>query len=229
MEQVLDGLAGSPARIIVGTQMMAKGHDVPGLELVVIADTDAQINHPDFRAPEWLLQQLIQVAGRAGRHRQTRPEGTRPAQVLIQTRYPQHPLFQALLADQPDAYAERLLEDRRTTGLPPFGYMALLRLSDTKYDRLHAWSQGLYKALKAMLEMHKNAAERPAADPWSQTHLYPAAPDYPERQGPRIRWHLVIEAPTRGCRALLAQEAESYAQRYPGVDLQIEIDPLSQN
>lgn len=238
MDTALSTVQDGPPQILVGTQMMAKGHDLPGLDLVVIADADAQLLQPDFRAPEWLLSVLVQVAGRAGRHRQTRGTHDTPAQVLIQTRYPQHPLFQALLAQRADDYARTLLDDRREARLPPFSHMAMVRLSDTRQDRLAAWANRLHQHLTRWIQAQTQAAEQMAetkatelvaVSDWHHAHAYPPAPDYPERQGLRLRWHLVLEAPTRHQRALLVEAAEAFALAHPSVEVQIEIDPLSQS
>ena len=258
MDAVLASISKGPPKILVGTQMMAKGHDLPGLDLVVIADADPQLVHPDFRAPEWLLAVLVQVAGRAGRHHHAHGASAAIAQVLIQTRYPQHPLFQALLNQRADDYAQTLLEDRRAARLPPFSHMAMVRLSDTRQDRLAAWAMRLHQYLTQWIRIQADAqaqaqaqaktqraaqpqgsigeaspSSQPAGfnadDGWHYAHAYPPAPDYPERQGLRLRWHMVLEAPTRQKRALLAEAAEDFALANPGVDAQIEIDPLSQS
>ncbi len=244
MDAALSSINQGPPRILVGTQMMAKGHDLPRLDLVVVADADPQLVHPDFRAPEWLLSVLVQVAGRAGRHRHAQGADAAPAEVLIQTRYPQHPLFQALLNHRSDDYARTLLEDRRAARLPPFSHMAMVRLSDTRQDRLAASSARLHQHLtqwlraqaqaQAQAEAGKGPSETPTAgqdtdDAWQHAHAYPPAPDYPERQGLRLRWHMVLEASTRQQRALLAEAAESFALANPGTEVQIEMDPLSQS
>jgi primosomal protein N' (replication factor Y) len=109
---------GGPA-ILVGTQLLAKGHDWPALSLVVIADADSGLLSPDFRAPEHLAQLLTQVAGRAGR-------GDRPGTVLVQTRQPQHPFWSRWLGGGYRAVADAELRERREGGLPPFQHQALL-------------------------------------------------------------------------------------------------------
>lgn len=106
--------------ILVGTQMLAKGHDFDRLTLVVVVDADAGLFTTNFRAPERLFATLMQVAGRAGRHR------VGNARTLIQTRHPEHPLFAALTRHDYPAFARNQLEERQQGGLPPFGYQALL-------------------------------------------------------------------------------------------------------
>lgn len=105
--------------ILVGTQMVAKGHDFKRLGLVAVLNADSMLFSADFRAPERLFAQLLQVAGRAGRH----AEG---GQVLIQTGYPDHTVYQTLLNNDFPAFADDLLAERQDTGLPPFTYQALI-------------------------------------------------------------------------------------------------------
>ena len=111
--------------ILIGTQMVAKGHDFRNLTLVGVLNPDTALFSHDYRASERLYAQLMQVAGRAGR--QARTAGGSASEVLIQTQYPQHPLFAAVMAHDYDAFAGSLLDERRQAGLPPFIFQALLR------------------------------------------------------------------------------------------------------
>jgi primosomal protein N' (replication factor Y) (superfamily II helicase) len=111
--------------ILIGTQMVAKGHDFRNLTLVGVLNPDTALFSHDYRAGERLFAQLMQVAGRAGRAAQK--EGGSASEVLIQTRYPQHPLYAAVMAHDYDSFAGGLLQERRQAGLPPFLYQALLR------------------------------------------------------------------------------------------------------
>ncbi|MFZ2629895.1 MAG: primosomal protein N' [Rugosibacter sp.] len=108
------------ADILVGTQMLAKGHDFPMLTLVGVVGADAALFAADFRAPERLFAQLMQVGGRSGR-------AELPGEVLIQTEYPDHPLYQALIDHDYARFAQAQLDERKTAGFPPFTYQALLR------------------------------------------------------------------------------------------------------
>ncbi|ARP93261.1 primosomal protein N' [Bordetella genomosp. 13] len=105
--------------ILVGTQMVSKGHDFARLGLVGVLNADSMLFAQDFRAPERLFAQLMQVAGRAGRH-------TAGGEVIIQTGYPEQPVYQALLRHDYPGFARHALEEREATGLPPFAYQALL-------------------------------------------------------------------------------------------------------
>jgi primosomal protein N' (replication factor Y) len=111
--------------ILVGTQMVAKGHDFKKLTLVGILNPDTALFSQDFRASERLFAQLMQVAGRAGRA--GKPEGGSDSEVLVQTRYASHPLYAAVVRHDYDRYAGSLLEERRQAALPPYMYQALLR------------------------------------------------------------------------------------------------------
>lgn len=120
LDELLDSLAPDRAALIVGTQMLAKGHDLPNLTLVVIVSVDEGLFSVDFRAEERLAQLVVQVAGRAGR-------ALKPGQVWLQTHHPDHPLLRTLLKDGYATAAQRLLSERREANLPPYAHFALLR------------------------------------------------------------------------------------------------------
>jgi primosomal protein N' (replication factor Y) len=120
LDDLLATLAPERAALIVGTQMLAKGHDLPNLTLVVIVGVDDGLFSVDFRAEERLAQLVVQVAGRAGR-------ATKPGAVWLQTLHPAHPLLLTLLKQGYAAAAQRLLIERRAAGLPPYAHLALLR------------------------------------------------------------------------------------------------------
>jgi primosomal protein N' (replication factor Y) len=122
LESVVGRIASGEARILVGTQMVTKGHDFPSVTLVVVLNADQGLFSTDFRAPERVAQTIIQVAGRAGR-------GAKPGEVLIQTEYPQHPLLASLLTEGYDGFANAALAERAATGWPPFAHIAALRVS----------------------------------------------------------------------------------------------------
>ena len=124
-QAAFDSVHNGEVDILVGTQMVAKGHDFKNLTLVGILNPDTALFSHDYRASERLFAQLMQVSGRAGRAAQK--EGGSVSEVMIQTRYRQHPLYGALMAHDYDRFANELLEERRMAGLPPFLYQALLR------------------------------------------------------------------------------------------------------
>lgn len=129
---LMEDAAAGRIDILIGTQMLAKGHDLPRLTLVGIINADAALFAPDYRAPERLFAQLLQVAGRAGRHQLA-------GEVLLQTRFPDHPLYHAWLLQQWEVYAAQLLQERREAGFPPFQAQALLRAEAPDRDRLRAF------------------------------------------------------------------------------------------
>lgn len=131
------------AQLIVGTQMLAKGHHFPKLSLVVILDADAGLYNHDFRALEHLGQLLTQVAGRAGRADQA-------GQVVIQTHLPNHPLLNLLIQQGYDAFADALLTSRQQAELPPYHYLAVIRAQSNSVSKvltfLHATKDQIQSA-----------------------------------------------------------------------------------
>ncbi|MEW6646673.1 MAG: primosomal protein N' [Pseudomonadota bacterium] len=120
LEAKLERVHSGEARILIGTQMLAKGHHFPDVTLVGILDADQGLFSADFRAGERMAQLILQVAGRAGR-------AERPGEVLIQTHHPDHPLLRLLIEQGYGAFAAAALEERRQAELPPFSFLALLR------------------------------------------------------------------------------------------------------
>lgn len=122
MEEILGAFSRGEAQVLVGTQMISKGHHFPQVTLVVVADGDLGLNLPDYRSSERTFQLLVQVAGRAGR-------GDTPGRVLIQTRNPQHPIWNEVLNGDYDAFFQREIGRRKMFGYPPFSKLALIRIS----------------------------------------------------------------------------------------------------
>ncbi|MEO8937848.1 MAG: primosomal protein N' [Burkholderiaceae bacterium] len=199
--------------ILVGTQMLAKGHDFRNVTLVGVLDADSALYSHDFRAGERLFSSLMQVAGRAGRGG-LRSEG---AEVLIQTRAPEHPLFEALVAHDFERFAASLLNERKLAGLPPYSYQAVMRAeapdaSDTIAFLANARAQGI-----KLLESR----------PDSGIELYDPVPMAVARVANVERAQLLIES--RGRPALHAflesWLASLWAQR-SRIRWHVEIDPL---
>jgi primosomal protein N' (replication factor Y) len=120
MEDVLRSVNTGDPCILLGTQMLTKGHHFPDVTLVGMLDTDGALFSPDFRGPERMGQLLTQVGGRAGR-------ADKPGRVILQTHYPDHPLLLTLLEQGYAGYALKLLEERRQAGFPPYGQLLLVR------------------------------------------------------------------------------------------------------
>jgi len=127
LDTLLNEVRSGQARILVGTQMLAKGHDFPEVTLVVVVDVDQGLYGVDFRASERLAQLLVQVAGRAGR-------ADKPGQVLLQTHSPDHPLLHTLLNGGYPAFAEVSLAERAQAEWPPYYALALLRAEATEQN-----------------------------------------------------------------------------------------------
>ena len=127
MEKMIREITTGDADILIGTQMLAKGHHFPRLTLVGIIDADAGLLSTDFRASERMAQLIVQVSGRAGRE-------DRPGAVYIQTHFPVHPLLQTLVTRGYAGFAGLLLSDRRNTHLPPYAYLALLGAEATSRE-----------------------------------------------------------------------------------------------
>jgi len=193
------------ADILVGTQMLAKGHDFERVTLVGVVNSDAGLFAADYRAPERLFAQLQQVAGRAGR-------AGLPGEVLVQTRFPEHPLYRALERHDYEGYARCLLEERRRAGFPPFMYEAALRAEASEMEHaLGFLTQSLQLA--------------PARD---QVVIYDPAPASLPRVATLERAQLVVQSESRPAlqRFLGGWSARLYAERWPRVRWYFDVDPI---
>ena len=178
---------GTQPGILVGTQMLAKGHDLPNLTLVAVVGIDEGLFSADFRAGEKLAQLLIQVAGRAGR-------AEKRGEVILQTHHPEHPLLLTLIHGGYHAFAETELAVREAAGFPPFAHLALLRAEAQHADAPMQFLQ----AAKHALQQH---ALLPFAATRSDDHdglalNGPVAAPMPRRAG-MYRAQLLLTAPTR--------------------------------
>jgi primosomal protein N' (replication factor Y) (superfamily II helicase) len=162
--------------ILIGTQMLAKGHDLPKLSLVAVVGVDEGLFSADFRAAERLAQLLIQVSGRAGR-------ADRPGTVLLQTHHPSHPLLLTLLASGYRGFAEGALAERAAAGFPPFGHLALLRAE--------APDEAPARAFLALARELASAAGDARVD------LHGPLPAPMPRRAGRYRWQLLLSASQR--------------------------------
>ena len=120
MTDLIEAVAGGSRCILLGTQMLTKGHHFPDVTLVGLLDADNSLFSSDFRGPERMGQLLVQVSGRAGR-------ASKAGRVILQTHYPDHPLLQTLVGEGYAAYAAQLLQERKSRGLPPYGHLLMLR------------------------------------------------------------------------------------------------------
>ncbi len=171
LKRLLDDVASGAVNILVGTQMLTKGHDFPRVTLVAVVNADQGLFGTDFRASERLAQTIVQVAGRAGR-------AERPGEVLIQTHYPEHPLLATLISDGYDAFARLALDEREAAGWPPFTALAILRAEAVDAS-----------AAERFLRSARKLAE--TRNPAGVTLLGPAPPAMQRRAG-RHRSQLLI-------------------------------------
>jgi primosomal protein N' (replication factor Y) (superfamily II helicase) len=207
MQAVLDRVHRGEARILVGTQMLTKGHDFPDVSLVVILDADQGLFASDFRATERLAQTITQVAGRAGR-------AARLGEVIVQTSFPEHPLLTRLIAEGYERFAATALEERRAANWPPYSRLALLRAEAKDRDGLDAY-------------LRAAAALGRALDGQSVRVLGPAAALI-ARRADHFRAHLLVESPSRGPlqRFLAAWLGQVESLPGPkGVRWSIDVDP----
>ncbi len=131
-EKIFADAANGEIDILVGTQMLAKGHDFPKLTLVCVVNADGAVFSADFRAAERMAQQMTQVAGRAGR-------AQLPGQVVIQTRFPEHAVYQAVASHNYPQFVAAALAERQIMQLPPYSYLALLRAESRDIEKLDAF------------------------------------------------------------------------------------------
>jgi primosomal protein N' (replication factor Y) len=213
IQDVLERVHSGDARILVGTQMLTKGHHFPEVTLVVILDADQGLFASDFRATERLAQTITQVAGRAGRE-------ARPGEVMIQTQFPEHPLLQRLIAEGYESFAASALEERREAGWPPFSRLALLRAEAKD-------SAGLDSYLRAAAASG-HVLNESAANESAVKILGPAAALI-ARRADHFRAHLLIEAAARSSlqRFLARWLPQVEALDGPkGLRWSIDVDPL---
>lgn len=184
-------ITGNRVDVLVGTQMLAKGHDFPRLTLVVVLNADSALFSADFRAAERLFAQLMQVAGRAGR-------AALPGEVLIQTEFPNHPLYQAVLAHDYDGFARSQLAERRRAGFPPCAHQALLRAEAAQrnlaFDFLErAAAAGHALALPVRI-YDAVAAARPRVAGRDRAQLLVQSPARARLQAFLDAWHPLLDA-----------------------------------
>jgi len=180
-EVLVEKIYGGEADILVGTQMLAKGHDFPKLTLVGAVGPDAALFAADWRAPERLFAQLMQVAGRAGRAKLA-------GEVLIQTQFPEHPLYAALVRHDYPAFAAQQLKEREQAGFPPYAHQAMLRAEAPQ--------------MADALAFLASARAWPQAEAYGDVLLYDPVPMRLARRANFERGQLLVESASR--RALQA-------------------------
>jgi primosomal protein N' (replication factor Y) len=192
--------------LLVGTQMLAKGHDFPALTLVGVLNPDSALYSSDFRAPEKLFAQLVQVAGRAGR-------ADKPGEVLIQTAFPDHPLFRALQAHDFDGWAASQLAERKMAGFPPFVYQAMLRAEGKQENEVYRY---LGDARTAAIELQLDV------------EVFGVVPAALPRRANHLRAQLLIQARSRKALQNFLRAWQPQLDSLPAPKLRraLDIDPL---
>jgi len=205
LARVLEQARRGEGDILVGTQLLAKGHDFPKLTLVGVLNADAALLSTDFRASERLFATLMQVAGRAGRRE-------RPGEVLVQTRFPQHPLYAALARHDFAAFAAMQLDERRAAGFPPFVFEAALR----------AEAPRMQDTLRFLAEARALVA------PPAEVRVYDPVPHVIARRAGYERAQLVLQSASRAAlQAYLREWSERlYAAAPHGVRWHLDVDPI---
>jgi primosomal protein N' (replication factor Y) len=212
-DALLDRLADGKPAILVGTQILAKGHDLPKLTTVAIVGVDEGLHSVDFHAGEHLAQLIVQVAGRAGR-------ADKPGEVWLQTHEPGHPLLTTLLRGGYDAAVALQLGERLASGLPPFSHLALLRVECRRRDMLDGFIATARDALAAIVRAQP-------AEHRVRIHGPVAAP-MPLRAG-RHRAQLLLESASRAPlrQALAAWLPALHGSPQPrGLRWSIDVDPV---
>jgi primosomal protein N' (replication factor Y) (superfamily II helicase) len=209
VEAVLGRMRSREIDILVGTQMVTKGHDLPNVTVVGVINADAALSIPDFRASERAFQLLVQVAGRAGR-------GDMPGRVLVQTWDPEHPAVALAARHDVDTFLERELVDRRELGYPPLTRCALVRVD--------ALDEG--EAREACLKL-ADVARRCEATRAGEVLVQGPAPAPIARVRNRYRFRVMLRATERRpLRAVLAAIDEARGSLDRGVRASIDVDPV---
>jgi primosomal protein N' (replication factor Y) len=211
--------------VLVGTQMIAKGHDFRRVTLVAAVQPDAALFSSDFRAAERLFALLMQAAGRAGRDAAT----SAASEMWVQTQHPQHPLFAALKAHDYPGFAARQLAERAQAGLPPYSHLALLRAEARSQAVAQEFLGALAQAAQQTLGSDGSLAPALARVTW-----YPAVPVAVQRVANVERAQMLLESPSRGalqrvlaaCQPLLHQLRAAPAHRGL-LRWAIDVDPLA--
>jgi primosomal protein N' (replication factor Y) len=176
MEEKLENILAGKAQILIGTQMLAKGHHFPNVTLVGILNTDQGLCSADFRATERLAQLITQVSGRAGR-------AARRGHVILQTHYPNHPLLLSLLKQGYQQFADLALQERHMAGLPPFSSMALIRAEAPQREMANGFLQEI-RQLSQQLNL-------------SSVTIMGPIPAVMEKRAGKFRAQLLLQAPQR--------------------------------
>ncbi|MEO0422653.1 MAG: primosomal protein N' [Pseudomonadota bacterium] len=210
LEQRLEAIRSGETRILIGTQMLTKGHDFPGVTLVGVINADGGLYSSDFRAPERLAQLTVQVAGRAGRARSG-------GEVLVQTAFPDHPLLATLLQEGYDGFARDACEERAEAGWPPFQSLTLLRAEAVEASRAIHFLHEVAALAGPLLRLDAGLT------------LLGPAPATMERRAGRYRAQLLLRAPRRAPLQTLLSHLLPQVDALPAarrVRWSVDVDPV---
>ncbi len=192
LEQQLAQVHAGDVDILVGTQMIAKGHDFRRVGMVAALDPDGALFSSDFRAPERLFALLMQAGGRAGRDAALNRQS--PSELWVQTFHPQHPLFEALREHDYPAFAQQQLKEREQAGMPPFSAQALVRAEARQQEAAQAFLNAAREAGEALLSDMPGHAD---LGPGEGLTLFAAVPMSLQRVANVERAQMLIESPSR--------------------------------
>ncbi len=189
-EAMLAQVNSGEGQILIGTQLLAKGHHFPNVTLVGIINTDNELFSSDFRAAERMAQLVVQVAGRAGR-------AEKPGEVLIQTHQPEHPLLQTLIKHGYKKFAQMALEERRQADLPPYVYFALLRAEAVDMQAPMAFLQAALNISSEYNSSGNNSTSQNTSQDKAHVEFLGPLPAPMEKRAGRYRAQLLLQASTR--------------------------------
>jgi primosomal protein N' (replication factor Y) len=207
LDRLLAEVKKGRAGLLVGTQMLAKGHHFPNLTLVVMVDVDSGLYSADFRSAERMAQLIVQVAGRAGRGEQT-------GRVLLQTRFPEHPLLRTLVEQDYAAFAAQALKERQMALLPPCSYQALIRADAVKTETAEEF-------------LEQAARQATGAD--AQVMVWGPVPAPMQKRAGRYRMQLLLQSENRGALQTVLQGLVPALGQLPQatrVRWSVDVDPL---
>lgn len=210
LEKHLEDVHRGGARILIGTQMLAKGHHFPDVTLVALLDVDSALFSADFRSAERFAQLYTQVSGRAGR-------AGKQGEVILQTHHPEHPLLQILLSQGYDAFASQALAERQSVMLPPWSNHVVIRADDQNNQDASLFLQQMRNLLQSSPLMD-NAL-------W----LLGPVPALQPKRGGRFRWQLLLQHPSRSRLQQLLSASLTLVTTLPGirkVKWSLDVDPI---
>lgn len=207
LEQHLADIQAGKSQILIGTQMLAKGHHFPNVTLVALVNVDSALFSTDFRAEERLAQLYIQVAGRAGR-------GSKAGEVVLQTHYPSHPLLKNLLDGGYSAFAEEGLRMRQIMGLPPFSAQVLIRAAGRDNQKVADFLENLTACLQQIIDLQG----------WQGFQLLGPINPPMAKKADHYRWQLLVQHPQRRALQQLLERFDSVKSPFVRSDIRLTVD-----